>query len=546
MTTTRLSFPRALLPDFPGLVLQDAHFTDHKMVAVLRSTASCSSCPLCSASSSSVHSRYERFPTDLPWAGHPVKLVLRVRRFFCRVSSCRRRIFTERLPEVVAPYSRTTERLATLLRAVAFALGGEAGTRLAKRIGLTISPATLISLIRRTPLPTLPPARILGVDDWAHRKGRSYGTALVDLENHRLTDLLEDRESETLARWLEENPGVEVISRDRAEKYATGARRGAPQATHVADRWHLISNWREAIQHVFERHRGAIKRVVLPEPGPTGGPGSAVLAAEPAEPRRRPDQGEQSRAQQRRQARYEAIRDRYSKGEYMSAIARDLGLDYRTVRKYALSDECPQPKPYPRRGRMIDSYEPYVKSRWAQGCTNGAQLHREIVAMGYPGSRSQVATLVARLRREEDDGKLPRKEAAAGEPLKPRKASMLLVRREEQRGEHESAALARLAEVHQEIAATVGFTERFLKIIREQRGGELSGWLSDAEASGIKEIRQFARRVREDEDAVRAGCTLAWSNGMTEGKITKLKLIKRSMYGRANFDLLRKRALHAA
>ena len=474
-----------------------------------------------------------------------MRLILCVRKFFCRTPSCVRRIFTERLPEVVAPYSRTTERLTVLLRAIAFALGGEAGDRLAKRIGVSTSPATLISLIRRTPLPNPPAARILGVDDWAHRKSRSYGTAIVDLKRHRLIELLPDREAETLSRWLASNPGIEVISRDRSETYATGARQGAPDATQVADRWHLLHNWREAVERVFDRHRGRIKRIALPVPEPVGKPAATVLPAKSVNRRRKYLEEQRARAQAKRLARYREIRRRHAKGEYLTTIARDLEIDYKTARKYALSDECPTRKPHPKRRRMLEPYEPYLRARRKEGCKNGRGLYREIVAHGYPGSRTQVATFVARLRREENSKK-PQAPSATGKPLTPHKAAMLLLRRPERCGEAEHAALAQLRDVHPDVGIAAAFTERFVEIVRERRGKKLGGWLSDAEASGTREIQQFAYKVRRDQAAVEAGCTLPWSNGQTEGQITKLKAIKRSMYGRAKFDLLRLRALYAA
>jgi transposase len=538
-----------LLPTAPGLRLDHLTIGADEILATLVATAPQSPCPVCGRLAPSVHSSYQRTLADLPWGQHAVRLQLVVRKFFCRTPDCPRRIFTERLPALVAPYARRTTRLAEVLRLLAFALGGEAGGRLVARLRMAVSPATLLRLIRRTVLPARATPRLLGIDDWARRKGHRYGTILVDLERHRVIELLPDREVETVAQWLREHPGVTIVTRDRSDAYAEGVRRGAPAALQVADRFHLAKNLGEALERFFNRHRRLLRQVPRPVPEAAAAVGQASTPPVRPAPLRRSAELARERTRAKRQACYDAIRARYQKGASIAQIARELRLNWKTVRKYAEADVCPEPPRYALRPRLLTPYEPYLRQRWDEGCHNGSRLYREVAAQGFAGSRILVAVFVAALRRQDTAGEHGSATAPAPpeDHLRPHGAAMLVVRRSADCSAAEQQALDYLVGLAPEVARAVELSRRFLGLFRERQGSRAcETWLADAVASGIPELRRFAIKLRQDEAAVQAACTEPYSNGQTEGQVNRLKLLKRQMYGRANFDLLRQRVLGAA
>jgi transposase len=545
MPATR-TLATSLLPVSDGLRLEDVAIGPDQIVATLVATLPRGACPVCGTWSESIHSHYQRTLADLPWGRQTVQLHLRVRKLFCRQPTCPRQIFTERLPAVVAPYARRTVRLTEVIRLLAFALGGEPGARIVNRLGMAASPATLLRLIRRTAVSGAATPRVLGVDDWAFRKGHRYGTILVDLERRRIVDLLEDRKAETLAPWLSQYPSLKVISRDRVPAYAEAARKGAPQAIQVADRWHLIQNLVEALERCLLRFRPALKVAA--------GVGDSILGPLPglSETTLVPWQQRAEAASQQKHAskveRYEQMRTLRAAGFTVLDIAQMVGATRRTVYRYLALDGPPdRQRPQRSTQRVLAPYEPYLVRRWAEGRRNRSRLFREIRLQGYRHSARTVSLFLKRLHDE------PPSASSTGQPRQPtarvpsaRHVACLLVWRKERLPEDERAYLQRLCDQEPTIGLAYDLAQEFVTMARERKGQGFDAWLTRATTSGIPELDRFARGLTEDRAAVEAALSLEPSNGQTEGQVNKLKLLKRSMYGRANFDLLRLRLLNAA
>lgn len=500
-------------------------------------------CPDCQHVSSSFHSGYTRRPQDLPCTQRGVRLELRVHRFRCHNQVCLRRTFVERLPELVPFYARRTQPLTARLRAVGFEAGAEGGARIGRHFGIQTSGDTLLRVLRQTPESHYPPPRAVGIDDWAFKKGLRYGTILVDLQRHYPIDLLPDRQPETVTVWLKQHPGIEILARDRSPDYARAATAGAPQAIQVADRWHLLKNLNDALQQVLEKYATRLRQWAV------NGETPALIQATdvPKRPATWPEQQQSTLRRVVRLERYQQVHQLHQQGWQQIAIARHLSLSTKTVRRFWATDVFPE-----RRSRhftsRLDPYKPQLLQRWNQGCHNAARLAREIRLQGYPGGDTQVRDYVARLRQAQTAQPHPSAAllptALVSTPLTPRRAAYLLLRPADEADTAHRAFLNQFFALFPELQASVEQFQAFAVMVRERQSAAFDDWLQHALHSDCASLKKFARGIQQDEMAVRAALSMTWSNGQSEGQINRLKFIKRQMYGRAKFDLLRLRVLH--
>lgn len=499
-----------------------------------------SCCPLCSQPSFHIHSHYHRTLRDAPCVGRQLQLFLTVRKFFCRNPLCSQKVFTERLKQLTEPWARMTTRLREQITSIGLATCGKGGVRLGNRLGIETSRNTTLRRIMEVPDDVRGSVVYLGIDDFSFRRGSQFGTILVNLESHRPIDLLPDRQAETSAAWMRENPEIAVVSRDRASGYASAATQGAPQALQCADRFHILKNLGEALEGFLAHHLAAYcKR----QTQVTEGEQAAVWQSKRATRSSPKLERLQQNRREERLAHYEQVIALRKQGMSQAAIAKQVGIGASTVQSWLAAGTFPERK-VREQTSQLDRYLPYLFQRWEGGCHSIARLFRELVEQGYRGSYESVRDNIVCLL---PDG---RKNPASSESVAPalptsRQAAFLLLRHPEKLRAEEQETLAKLRQIHPEVDLAYDLVQQFAQMLRTQTGERLDAWLDQVEHSQLLELQSFASGIEKDKDAVKAGLTWPINNGQVEGQVTKLKLIKRTMYGKAGFSLLRQRVLHA-
>jgi transposase len=509
--------PSSLVPR--GLVVVSAAEDQAGVLLSVRSLHKERACPKCGTISRRVHSRYSRRLADLPMSGRIVQFVVLARRFRCDAELCVRRIFAERFgADVLGPWARRTARLDHIVHHLALALGGRPAAGFARRLMIPVSNDTLLRVIRRCGTPNFAPPTAIGIDDWAWRRNQRYGTLVCDLERHKTIALLPDREPATAEAWLAGQPQVAIVARDRGGGYALAAQKALPHAIQVADRWHLLENASRAFLDAVSKSMLQIRTTI----GATTINPALLTAAERI----------QYKGYLRREETNAAILELSKCGATIKEIVRTTGFSRGLVRKVLRGQRSDV---FRVRESSLEAYLPWLDDQWSAGVHSGAKLWRQLKRQGFRGCLRVVSEWAARRRRAEkvDARALARTPSA-------RTIARLLTIGRDQLSKAETVTVAAIETGAPTLVEARDVIANFKTMIRTRLPGDLDPWLERACSSLVA---SFANGVAKDIRAIRAAISLPWSNGETEGQITKLKLVKRQMYGRGKLDPLETRVV---
>ncbi|WP_306224614.1 ISL3 family transposase [Bosea beijingensis] len=511
--------PSKLVPS--GFAVIRSEIDGDRAVVSVHATAPTGTCPSCGCCSRRVQSRYWRRASDLPIAGLRVDLRVRVRRFWCDAVLCGRRIFAERFgDDVLAPMSRRTGRLEMIVHQLGLVLGGRPAASFAERLMVPVSNDTLLRVVRRKAQLPSDTLLVIGIDDFAWRRNHRYGTIVCDLERRRTVTLLPDREPATSEAWLRRHSSITIVARDRGGGYSEAAAKALPAAEQVADRWHLMENASRAFLDAVRKSMRQIRSVI----GATEINPALLTSAERL----------QYEGYQRREETNAAVMAMFSDGVPIKRIVKRTGLARDTVRRIVRGQRSDM---FRTRQSSLDEMLPWLEAQWDAGKRNAAELWRTMRARGFRGSLRVVSEWATRRRRAEktDAGTLARIPSA-------RTIARFMTNGRDKLSKAETVLIAAIETGLPQLVKAREVIADFHQMIRTRGVAAMTLWMERAADSLVA---SFCSGVRKDEAAVRAAITSPWSNGQTEGQITKLKLVKRQMYGRGKIDLLQARLVGA-
>ena len=492
-----------------ALVIDDVEDAGEVIVVRAGTRGGAVACPGCGAETWRVHGYHERTAADVPVDGRRVLVKVRVRRMRCPALGCKTQTFREQVPGVLERYQRRISRLTAEISAVARELAGRASARLLPALGIGVSRHTALRVLLRVTLPALEVPRVLGIDDFALRRGLVYATILIDAETGRRVDVLEGRTADVVADWLRGHPGVEVVTRDGSAAYGEAVRSALPDAVQCGDRWHLWHLLAEATAKEVAAH--------------------SACWAEGAPLR------EGKRAETNLE-RWQQVHDLRSRGAGLLDCSRRLGLALNTVKRY---DRADKPERLRRaaqyRPTLVDPYRDYLRERrLEEPGVPVQQLLREIRERGYPGSSN---LLVRYINQGRADAERPH--------MAPRKAAQIMLTRPDNLTDAQRETAARLASACPEMKTLASLIGSFAAMLAPDPANEkkLQQWITHARTADLPNLHSFTRGLDLDINAATAALTLPHHNGRTEGVNCKTKMIKRQMFGRAGFELLRHRIL---
>lgn len=505
------------------------------VIVHLHATSPTASCPRCGTAGSRIHSRYQRTIADVTFGGRGLVLKVLVRKWLCPDAACPQHIFAEQFPGLAQRYARMTDRLVEVLQSLGVTTNGADAARIASKLGLSTTAKTIIRRVLQLPLPKDPSVRMVGIDEWAWKKGSRYGTILVDLEHQRVADLLPERSVETSTAWFKEHPEVKTVSRDRGKLFREAASVGAPQAQQIADRFHLQQNFADALEHFFHHHKPTLKTAAHQLAGKVR-PVPKTIAQQ------HNDQDRQRRHTHRVRL-HKKIWELFRAGQHKEEIARLVGVSSSSVYRALEQEQPPLREVRHRTHHLSDPYLSYLSTRWNEGCHKGVQLYEEVVAQGYTGSLRTIEKTVTTFRHAKVQS-VGKRTIVFQKTPSARSAALMMVRPVEHRTVEQTAFIEQLVNHDPMVATAFTLTQAFGQLLRKREGkSRLEDWKAVVRSSGITELIRFVDGLTDDDVAVTNACSEPWSNGMVEGFNQKVKLIKRSSYGQAGFPLLQRRVL---